>query len=186
MNYELGLYWYKKAAKKYSSVALCKLGDFYSEGVVVPQNLYEGFRMYKKTIYRYWNFEAYYKIANCYYNGLGVRKNLKKAAINYRIAAEGNYTEAQFMFGKCFYLEQGKPKDYEQAYIWFNRAAKEKHPEALYYLGLCYELGQGTTKDIALATKLYKEALDSGVSASADRLKALNVDIDIKNEAMEN
>ncbi len=79
--------------------------------------------------------EQGYPLAECqvgyfYAQGLGVERNLDKALLWTRRAAEHGDRDGQFNLG-CFY-EEGTvlARDMEQAALWYQRAARQGHTEA--------------------------------------------------------
>lgn len=79
--------------------------------------------------------EQGYPLAECqvgyfYAQGLGVKRDLDKALLWTRRAAEHGDRDGQFNLG-CFY-EEGTvlARDMEQAALWYQRAAHQGHAEA--------------------------------------------------------
>ena len=79
--------------------------------------------------------EQGYPLAECqvgyfYAQGLGVERNLDKALLWTRRAAEHGDRDGQFNLG-CFY-EEGTvlARSMEQAALWYQRAARQGHTEA--------------------------------------------------------
>ena len=79
--------------------------------------------------------EQGYPLAECqvgyfYAQGLGVERDLDKALLWTRRAAEHGDRDGQFNLG-CFY-EEGTvlARDMEQAALWYQRAARQGHTEA--------------------------------------------------------
>lgn len=79
--------------------------------------------------------EQGYPLAECqvgyfYAQGLGVERNLDRALLWTRRAAEHGDRDGQFNLG-CFY-EEGTvlARDMEQAALWYQRAARQGHAEA--------------------------------------------------------
>ena len=79
--------------------------------------------------------EQGYPLAECqvgyfYAQGLGVERNLDRALLWTRRAAEHGDRDGQFNLG-CFY-EEGTvlARDMEQAALWYQRAARQGHTEA--------------------------------------------------------
>ena len=79
--------------------------------------------------------EQGYPLAECqvgyfYAQGLGVKRDLDKALLWTRRAAEHGDRDGQFNLG-CFY-EEGTvlARDMEQAALWYQRAARQGHTEA--------------------------------------------------------
>ena len=79
--------------------------------------------------------EQGYPLAECqvgyfYAEGLGVERDLDRALLWTRRAAEHGDRDGQFNLG-CFYEEgTALARDMEQAALWYQRAARQGHTEA--------------------------------------------------------
>ena len=79
--------------------------------------------------------EQGYPLAECqvgyfYAQGLGVERDLDRALLWTRRAAEHGDRDGQFNLG-CFYEEgTALARDMEQAALWYQRAARQGHTEA--------------------------------------------------------
>lgn len=79
--------------------------------------------------------EQGYPLAECqvgyfYAQGLGVERDLNRALLWTRRAAEHGDRDGQFNLG-CFYEEgTALARDMEQAALWYQRAARQGHTEA--------------------------------------------------------
>lgn len=65
---------------------------------------------------------AQYGLANLYYQGRGVRRDLAEAAKWMRLAAEGGDTDAQKDLGILCLRGEGVTEDHVEAYAWFSLA----------------------------------------------------------------
>lgn len=117
---------------------------------------------------------CYYTLAECYYNGWNVEKDLIKAAEFYRKAAQyGNSAAANKLGNWAYNL---KP-DYAKAYDWYVKAGNEEQMEepsasALYMQGLYSEYGWSPVqKDIEKAQEYYQKAAELGDSRAKNVLK---------------
>jgi len=90
--------------------------------------------------------------------GLGVIRNMEKAAHWYRKAAEKGQVPAQVNLGLMLLRGRGTGKDPAEAATWLKRAAEKGHPDAQTNLGNLYLMGLGVSKDQALAAKWYRAA----------------------------
>ena len=80
---------------------------------------------------------AHFGLGSCYYNGIQVKQDYKKAAELFKIAAEQNVCEAQYYLGNCYYLGRGVSQDIEKAREWYKKAAAQgfsNAKEALKYI----------------------------------------------------
>ena len=69
--------------------------------------------------------EKLYALADAYYEGDGVRKDLPKALQLFAQAAELGHADSQFMAGHCYYVGEGTEPDYPTAYRFYLSAAKQ-------------------------------------------------------------
>src|SRR5438477_197764 len=71
-----------------------------------------------------------YNLSVCYYYGIGVKKDVKKAVELYQRATEQEYADAQNNLGDCYYYGTGVGKDVK-------KAAEQGDADAQYNLGIC-------------------------------------------------
>jgi len=71
--------------------------------------------------------QSQFNLGKMYQQGLGVSKDLQKAAKWYRLAAEQYHTEAQFNLGGMYYQSLNFPRNYQKAVKWYRLAAKQGH-----------------------------------------------------------
>ena len=82
------------------------------------------------------NYKASYFLAECYFNGLGTKKDLKKAFDNYHKAAINHYIPAEHMLGLCYEMGYGVDIDETQAVAWYMEATKFDYADSEYRLGM--------------------------------------------------
>lgn len=115
------------------------------------------------------NFEACFYLAECYFYGFGIDKNLEQAFQLYLKAASKKYLEAVYMTGYCYEMGFGVDRDETQAITWYMQAAKQDHEMASYRLGLCYKKGIGIQINYSLAAAwLLKAAKKGNVEAQKE------------------
>lgn len=100
----------------------------------------------------------------CYADGVGVAKDLKKAAVAFQLAADQGFAAAQNNLGALYYDGLGVPKDPGLSARWFMRAAEQGHASAQCSLGSCYYDGYGVERDGRRAIFWYRKAADQGVA----------------------
>ena len=105
-------------------------------------------------------------MAERYYKGLGVEKNLPKAIEWYRKAAEGGSSAAQRNLGIFYYEGIGVKKNYSEAVKWHRMAAEQGDIISQYNLGICYYNGEGIERNRAEAVKWFRKSAEGG-NASA-------------------
>ena len=74
---EKAVFYYEKAMDEGSAYAALKLGEYYEEGVFVQQDLKKAFELYKSVSKAL--SEAKYRLALCYLQGKGAKKDEKTA-----------------------------------------------------------------------------------------------------------
>ena len=99
-----------------------------------------------------------YLTAERYFYGVGIRKNIAKAAHWYKVSASKGYPEAQSSLGVLYATGNGVEKDVDKAVFWFRKAAEQGVAEAQYHLGLSYLLGKGNPVDLDEGKDWIREA----------------------------
>ncbi|RYG62652.1 sel1 repeat family protein [bacterium] len=89
-----------------------------------------------------------------YFNGFGVRQNLREATHWYRRSARAGDPRAMFSLGQIA-CDEGQ---FETARYWFELANKHGHIRSLYWLGKLYWRGKGVSQDRAQAMRLFERA----------------------------
>jgi len=90
---------------------------------------------------------AEYELARRYAAGIGVRIDIREAAIWLERAAEHAHTRAQFELGMASLKGEGALQDFAAAFKWLSRAAEAGNAEAQHSLGLLYKNGTGVAPD---------------------------------------
>ena len=105
-----------------------------------------------------------YLVAFAYQNGVGVPKDLVRAAKWYRKAAESGNRRSMEILGTLYELGLGGlPKDDVQAVNWYQKAAQAGDAFGMNSLGSKYEHGQGgLPRDDAQAVVWYRKAAEAG------------------------
>ncbi len=117
--------------------------------------------------------DAQYNLANCYFNGWGVSRNLEEAVKWYRRSAEGGNAEGQYYLCYCYFNGYGVPQDYAEAVKWLKMSAEQGNSEAEYMLGYCYSNGYGVPRDYAEAERWLKRSAIHGNGNAEGMLKTL-------------
>jgi len=95
--------------------------------------------------------EDLYFFGLAYFEGDGVKKDIKKGLRIILLAAEQNYVLAQSHLGLIYDLGKDVKQDYHEAHKWYQRAADLGDDESQYNLGQLYEYGRGVDADIERA-----------------------------------
>lgn len=107
-NYEKAVEWYRKAAEKNDSIALCRLGICYLEGKGVKKDEKKAVEYFEKAAQSGYS-EAQYQLGVCYEKGKGVNEDKKKALNWYNEAASQEHENAKKAHEKL--QEKMSPKD---------------------------------------------------------------------------
>jgi len=172
---------FQKAADQGNADAQCNLGWLYENGWGVPKDFAKAEQLYRKAADQ-GNRDAIaslkrlskpaepnqgdaatqFSLAVLYEHGLGVPKDLWKAADLYQKAAAQGHAGAQTVLGWLYEHGEGVPKDLWKAADLYQKAAAQGHAGGQTSLGLLYEHGQGVSKDLGKAAELYQKAADQG------------------------
>ena len=151
-NYNLAVYWFKKAAAQNDAFAKFNLAVCYSKGYGVKENKYQSFLLCKeaaKTIP-----DAKYMLANFYETGISpvnankkkfLNPDFKKAITLYKeLLSQNNYKEARYSLAKLLLkIPNGTEADKAYAIKLLNEAIKNKDSYAMNFLADCYYAGNG-------------------------------------------
>ena len=116
--------------------------------------------------------EVYCNLANCYYRGDGVLKNMPEAVRLYRIAAEMGHTGSQYQLGTCLQHGEGVPYNPVEAFKWFKRASDAGDAAAQCMVGCALDNGLGVPEDKAAGVMYYRRAADQGDATAMYNLGA--------------
>lgn len=163
--------WYSKAAgagnDMFSVIAQDSLGDVYSQGELVPQDLSKAFTWYNCAA-KNQSSSAQFALGAMYRDGKGVEQDLPAAAKWFTRAAEHGHSEAQAGIAELYKSGRGVEKDYTEAYAWFNIAARKASDSDASTTKSRAELeGKMTPEQIARAQERTRELLDV-IGASVD------------------
>lgn len=166
LDYELAFHWLKKAAEQGNGFSALNLGIMLLNGKGCEKNEESGFKFIKQAFDQDIE-EAYGPIGRCYFHGVGVAKDRKKAMdIFAKGALDNNDAECQFLLSLCYGSRNGKNRDSDLEFFWVKCAADQGHASAINNLGDCYEKGRGVERDYAMALKYYLKAkeLDAAIA----------------------
>ena len=106
--------------------------------------------------------EAAYWLGEMYEEGLGVKRDLKKAVTYYRTAAKAGWSEAKLRLGEIYLQGTEELQDFTKARKWLERAAYDGIPQAQRDLAKLYGDGWGGDKDPEWAYVWYEFAARQG------------------------
>jgi len=113
--------------------------------------------------------DAQYNIAQAYFLGRGVPRNMNLAEQWYERAARQNHEEAQGALGLILF-QNGRRRE---AMPWIERAANRGDPRAQYVLGTALFNGDLVERDGARAYALMSRAAESGLPPAVSQLAAM-------------
>ena len=96
----------------------------------------------------------------CYFQGLGVKPDIKTAKKWFEKAAAGKHAYALFALGR---ISVTADKDYKKAVGFFQQAVDNGSKDALFELANCYFHGFGVKPDKAKGLELLRKAAEQGV-----------------------
>jgi TPR repeat protein len=110
--------------------------------------------------------EAQLLLASLYTDGIGVKRDITKAAKWHRKAAEQGLPRAELEMGLDYATGTGVKSDYTEASRWFQKAADHGLVEAQLKLGLLYAKGDGVKEWPVQAAKCFRKAAEQGLAAA--------------------
>jgi len=108
------------------------------------------------------NAEAQLQLAECYANGVGVTRDVEKAAKWHRKAADQGLARAQYRVGLDYANGEGVKSNQAEASRWFRRAANQGLADAQYELGVSWLSGRGAGENGAEAVEWLRKAAAQG------------------------
>ena len=107
---------------------------------------------------------AYVYAGSMFERGLVVQRDLSRAAVYYRRAADQDFPMGQFLLASLLESGRGIREDKEQATALTRRAAENEYTPAQLKLGLMLLRGQGVVKDVVAAAEWFQKAAQEGDS----------------------
>jgi uncharacterized protein len=128
INSEEALQWMIIAAERGVPFAQSGLGDIYSEGISLPENLRNCYKDNSKAFEWYQRAGeggfpyAYHRLGELYTNGKGIKKDEIEAVKCYEKAAEQGYSPSQEILAQAYqYGLLGLDPDLEKSKYWLNK-----------------------------------------------------------------
>lgn len=138
------------------------------------------YRMYQLTVgekERYWkskvavHFKWYenkasedpdilHMLAECYYEGLGVKKDVDRAVALFQQSANLGSIFGQVSIGWCYGQGVGVPRNRNLEVDYYRKAAQDGLCGAQVTLGYCFENGFGVTANLTAAFILYRKSAE--------------------------
>jgi TPR repeat protein len=103
---------------------------------------------------------AQYELGQMYYDGLGVKKDIAKAAQLYQLSAQQGNAKAQFNLSTLYAEGIGLELSQKEAAKWLKKSANLGLAAAQFNLATRYESGEGVNFDDAKAFYWYTESAE--------------------------
>lgn len=116
---------------------------------------------------------AQFEVASRYAKGMGVPKDLKKAAEWYGRAAARGFAPGQYRLAALYERGHGVKKDISVARTWYRRAAELGNVRAMHNLAVLYTLSDGQKPDYMAARNWFSLAARHGLANSQFNLGIL-------------
>lgn len=152
---------YEAAAKRGHVMAMHSLGDAYSRGIIIKQDLANATKYYK-TSADLGYAPSQYSFAICCFNGFLGEGKMAEAMKYCNLAASQDYGKAQCLLGELYYYGKGVEEDKYKAIDWYTKAARAGVAQAIYNLGVLYNEGLWLDKNEEKALELYMKAANLG------------------------
>lgn len=163
---------FETASKLGDQSATNNIGRMYQLGLgMKKKNEEKAFDYYFKSAEN-GNLQALVNLATCYFEGSGVKKDLKKAASLYKFAADNNNVEAMIFTGICKENGFGTKENKKEAYTMYETAADKNNCAALYHKGRCLLQGIGVKKNKNEALKVLTSAANLGSDRASKLIKS--------------
>ena len=149
-----------------------------------PPDFFAAYTAYEQgdheTAHRVWlvlakrgDVDAQFNLSALYDNGLGVARDVKKAALWYDRAAVRNVGPAELVLAHILRRGEVGPPDGEQALHRLRSAAHRGSARAQFELGVAYDRGVGVTQNYATAAVWYEKAAAQGLAEAKYNLATL-------------
>lgn len=133
-----------------------ELGHLLSESKIKDDK--EAFRLFESAATKWNYYIAEINLANAYYTGRGVQKDLYKAFHYWQLASRLSI-HALFNIAACYFNGEGVAKNEQKAIKIYEECIEKKYPPAAHHLGLIYEK---TYLDEKKALEYYELAAKQG------------------------
>jgi hypothetical protein len=110
------------------------------------------------------------EIAIYYFDGKKIPKDITKAKLWFKKAAENGFVISQENLGAIYFEE----KDFNNALIWYTKASNNNHSRAQFVLGFMHRKGIGTKKSRKKAKSWWKKSCKLGYAESCEEIKKMN------------
>jgi len=173
-NYPKAVEWFKKAAKQGRAPGSGSAPIYNHMGINAWKDP-NAITFYTEQAAQ-GNHEAYYNLGALHEHGIGVPRDLEKAAEFFKKAAEQKGAPyMQFWLANIYVNGKGVPRDLTKAAEWFAKAAEQGNEVAQYRLGIMYATGRGVPQDYAKAAELLKKIAEQSYAITPNAQAALGL-----------
>ncbi|NDB67513.1 MAG: sel1 repeat family protein [Methylocystaceae bacterium] len=158
-DYDAAVFWYRRASAKCHAGAFNNLGNIFSRRDTGMFNEPEALRCFHKAA-ELGSEVGMYNFACWLLDGIGIRKNVKRAIKLFEASAKQKYCLSMTMLGDLYYIGELVDVNYTEALKWYSKAASHKFANGYFGLGLLHGQGLGLTKDLELAKSYFEKAVD--------------------------
>lgn len=120
--------------------------------------------------------DAEFRVGQMLEHGIGVEKDISKAADWYHRSAEHGVTSAMLSYGLLLRAGQGAGKDDVAGAAWIMKAAEAGQPTAQAHLGTIYRTGTGLPRNIIKAREWFLRSAQGGSGIGMFNLAMLSFD----------
>ena len=99
--------------------------------------------------------ELMYVVGYIYYEGIGITRDIVKAASFFAQSANMGHAPALRMLGDCYHRGRGFPQNDITARDWYLKSACQEYAVAQHDIGICYLNGRGVSKDDKIAEEWF-------------------------------
>lgn len=146
------------------------IGIFYKKGFGVEKSEKESFDRFKNASQK-GDINGHYELGECFYNGIGTKKDSDKALEYYKFAADEGLNIALFTLAKYYY----NINNYETSIDYYEKSANKDFVPSQYYVAKFYKYGK--KRNIKKSLKwLEKYQEKDGSWDITDEIKKLQAD----------
>ena len=172
-DYSKAKEYYELAAKLFNANAYNNLGDLYCDEDFDEKDYAKAKEYYESSIKLDKDSNSNKKLAELYFNGLGVEVNYSKAIEYYELASQNNDPEAYYKLGVIYSEGIGVDINIEKSLNYLELAAQQNYIQALLYLGFLYYKGNNVEKDYKKTKYYYERAAEPNSSEALLNLGVL-------------
>ena len=169
-NIEEANNWFYRAAVSGDLESQMHMAMSYYHGInELEQSFEEAFKWFNFAHgYHPENQEVLNRLAWCYWNGEGTKKDYKQSLKFYEILSNKGDAGAMCMMGLLYYDDKGGiEQNYKKAVKFWKSAIKLNEKTSMHNLGECYYFGRGVEQDYISALKWFLISEENGYKESS-------------------